>query len=677
MHTVPFSRWLAVAIAQLALLLINGNHFIAQAAEPKRTLPPAGIEIPQVDADRLSAEVRRLKDRMQLLRASKPDAKILKLLPDAEVFIKAVDYALRGGEFYQPREIGWADAQLKLAGQRIDALAQGLHPWTTDRGLVVRGFRSALDDSVQPYGLVIPKDHDLAKPCPLYVWLHGRGDTALDLQFIHARMTSAGQIQPAGAIVLHPFARYCNGFKSAGEVDVFEAIEAVARDYRIDRDRIVLCGFSMGGAGVWHLGAHYPDRWAAMSPGAGFVDVRKYQNLVPAQFPPWYEQALWNVYDVPSYVRNLLNIPLVAYSGELDKQKQSADIMESELRGQGLTMTHIVGKGVAHKYEPSALADVLARLRVFEQCGIEHHPESIHFQTRTLRYGKCHWIELQGLGEHWRDARVDARRIGMDQVEISTANITQLRVSCPWAQPPAGPVTIVIDNEPIRVDATAWKQGVELRKGSAGWRLAGDEALSMTGLAKSPGLQGPIDDAFVEPFIVVRPTGKASYPAVEKWVAAEQARFVERWRTLFRGQAREVDDKDLTDDQMAKYNLLLWGDPSSNKALARIVSRLPITWDEKTIRAPGVSWPAESHVLAMIYPNPLPQGKGRYVVLNSGMTFREAHDRTNSLQNPKLPDWAVFDLSVPPNDQSAGRVADAGFFDEAWRYKAARAIPGN
>jgi pimeloyl-ACP methyl ester carboxylesterase len=661
----------------LTCLVAWGGRSVARAADATRTLPPVGIAIPHADADRLSADVRRLAERIQSLRTADRGAKTLELLSDAEIFVKAVDYALRGNEFYRPVEIGWADEQLKLAGQRLDALVQEQRPWTTDRGLVVRGFRSRLDDSPQPYGLVIPKELDLARPSPLYVWLHGRGDMALDLQFIHARMTSPGQIRPAGAIVLHPFGRYCNGFKSAGEVDVFEAIEAVARAYRIDRDRIVLCGFSMGGAGVWHLGAHFPDRWAAMSPGAGFVDVRRYQNLVPEQFPPWYEQALWNVYDVPSYVRNLLNIPLIAYSGELDKQKQSADIMERALMQEGLTMTHIVGKGVAHKYEPGALADVLARLRVFEQRGIEHHPESIHFQTRTLRYGRCHWIELLGLGEHWRDARVDVRRSGMDRVEITTANVTGLRVSCPWPQSPTGPTTVIIDARPIRVDAAAWTQGVALRKTSAGWRLASDASNPESGLAKSPGLQGPIDDAFVEPFLVVRPTGRAAHPAVERWVAEEQARFVERWRTLFRGQVREVDDKNVTDDQMAKYNLLLWGDPSSNTVLARVVDRLPLAWDATSIRAPGVTWPSESHVLAMIYPNPLPSGRGRYVVLNSGMTFREAHDRTNSLQNPKLPDWAVFDLSVPPSDRSAGRVADAGFFDETWQYKSARSIPGD
>ena len=70
----------------------------------------------------------------------------------------------------------------------------------------------------------------------------------------------------------------------------------------------------------------------------------------------------------------------------------------------------------------------------------------------------------------------------------------------------------------------------------------------------------------------------------------------------------------------------------------------------------------------MIYPNPL--NSDRYVVINSGLTFRENHDRTNSLQNPKLPDWAVLDLSTPPDGTAAGKVVDAGFFDESWTIKA-------
>ena len=65
----------------------------------------------------------------------------------------------------------------------------------------------------------------------------------------------------------------------------------------------------------------------------------------------------------------------------------------------------------------------------------------------------------------------------------------------------------------------------------------------------------------------------------------------------------------------------------------------------------------------------LPVTKHNYIVLNSGPTFREAHDRTNSLQNPKLPDWAIIDLSVPPDGWSPGKIVAADFFDENWKVR--------
>ena len=79
---------------------------------------------------------------------------------------------------------------------------------------------------------------------------------------------------------------------------------------------------------------------------------------------------------------------------------------------------------------------------------------------------------------------------------------------------------------------------------------------------------------------------------------------------------------------------------------------------------------ASNHVPVLVYPNPL--APDRYVVLNSGMTFREGHDRTNSLQNPKLPDWAVLSLHEAPNAETAGRVVAAEFFDERWQVNETR-----
>jgi hypothetical protein len=191
------------------------------------------------------------------------------------------------------------------------------------------------------------------------------------------------------------------------------------------------------------------------------------------------------------------------------------------------------------------------------------------------------------------------------------------------------------------------------------------------GLAKRPGLQGPIDDVLLESFLVVAPSGKAASDAVQQWVDFELAHFQDRWRALYRGELRVKLDRDVTPEDLERHHLIVWGDPTSNRLLARLlegkdaVHKLPLAWSSDKLEFRGAAHDAALHVPLLIYPNPLhPQ---KYVVLNSGPTFREAHDRTNSLQNPKLGDWAIIDLSTPPSDTAPGRVVDNGFFDERWR----------
>jgi hypothetical protein len=122
---------------------------------------------------------------------------------------------------------------------------------------------------------------------------------------------------------------------------------------------------------------------------------------------------------------------------------------------------------------------------------------------------------------------------------------------------------------------------------------------------------------------------------------------------------------------MAKYHLVLWGDRTSNSLIGKVADYLPIAWNGMQITAGEEKFAADGHVLTLIHPNPLQQRPTRYVVINSGPTFRESHDRTNSQQTPKLPDWAVIDLSEAPGPERPGRIAAAGFFDESWRFNPA------
>jgi hypothetical protein len=75
--------------------------------------------------------------------------------------------------------------------------------------LVVRGFVSRIDGSVQPYGLVVPAAYQAggAHRHRLDFWFHGRGETLSELDFINGRLRSPGEFAPPQAFVLHTYGR--------------------------------------------------------------------------------------------------------------------------------------------------------------------------------------------------------------------------------------------------------------------------------------------------------------------------------------------------------------------------------------------------------------------------------------------------------------------------------------
>src|SRR6185295_1215433 len=157
---------------------------------------------------------------------------------------------------------------LRIGQERAEALLAGKAPWARATGLVVRGYRSRIDDSIQPYGLVVPPNWspDSQRKWRLDAWFHGRNETLSEVNFLVERQSRPGEFTPADTIVLHLYGRYCNANKLAGEIDLFEALDAVKRQYQIDANRIVIRGFSMGGAAAWQFGAHYAGLWAATAP---------------------------------------------------------------------------------------------------------------------------------------------------------------------------------------------------------------------------------------------------------------------------------------------------------------------------------------------------------------------------------------------------------------------------
>ena len=646
---------------------LSGAFLFALAAvaqPPVKPVPAAGIEVPAADRAELQAGLAHLQTSIARLKPGP-------LLPDVLIYSEAVRYALQYNEFFKPAEIAAAKVLLQQGEERAAQLAAGQAPWTTATGLVVRGYISKIDKSVQPYGLVVPPSYSPAAPHRWRVdaWFHGRGETLSEVNFLTAR-ESPGEFTPRDTIVLHLYGRYCNASKFAGEVDLFEALDAVKRNYPVDENRILVRGFSMGGASAWHFGAHYAGLWAAVAPGAGFSETPQFLhlNLTGPNAPPAWEQKLWHLYDPIDYAVNLYNVPTIAYHGEIDPQKQAGDMMARAMAEEGMRLVRIEGPQTPHRYHPDSKVELDRMLDAIAERGRDPYPRKVNFTTWTLAYNRMSWLVIDGLGHHWERARLDAEISSDPAVTVTTSNVTAFTLEmgpggCPLDAGHAPAVTI--DGQkltaPVPGSDRSWL--ARFRKSGEQWSLADNAAPA--GLHKVHGLQGPIDDAFMDSFVFVTPTGTPLAPAVAHWVAAEQKRAIAEWRRQFRGEAQVREDKDVTDADIAASNLVLWGDPGSNRILARIADRLPVKWTAEGIVAGANRYPADTHAPILIYPNPLNPKK--YVVINSGFTFREFDYLNNARQTPKLPDYAVIDTATPPGPRYPGKIVLAGFFDEDWK----------
>ena len=341
--------------------------------------------------------------------------------------------------------------------------------------------------------------------------------------------------------------------------------------------------------------------------------------------------------------------------------------MEEALKKEGLRLTHLIGPKTAHSIQPESKKLIEEKLEAIAKLGRDVVPHELHFVTYTLKYNRMHWVTVTGLGEHWEQARVDGHlHADTNGIELKTKNVTSLTLAISAGHSPFNlrrPVTVTIDGAAIATDRpetdASWTASFVKVDGHWKQGLPGD------GLRKKHELQGPIDDAFMDSFIVVRPTGKSAHEKVEAWTKSELAHFVQHWRQQFRGDAIVKDDTAITDDDIKNSNLVIFGDPTSNAFLKRVLDKLPLQWTANEVSVSGQKFSATEHAPVMVYPNPL--NSERYVVLNSGFTYREFAYLNNARQIPKLPDWAIVDLKTPANPVWPGKIVAADFFGEQWQ----------
>ena len=635
--------------------------------KPKRYEPTA------IERARIDEETKALAKALAAL----PKSTSRDLLADVAVCHRAAVSVLGRGEFYDAKDVAATLRVIERGRERARGLADGKTDWVAAHGSVGRGFFSKVDGTPQPYAVIVPEGLILerAKPARLDVVLHGRDATISEVRFLnrHDGKAVPKNASAEGKLTLHVFGRGNNAYRWAGETDVFEAIEAVKRNYPVDDRRVVLRGFSMGGAGAWHLGLHHPSLWSSVEAGAGFTETTTYAKL---KNPPAYQQKALPIYDSVAAALNAFDVPIAGYGGEDDPQLTASThivealqglgfVMKTEgliTRGEGIDFLRVVGARTKHQIDPPSAQILNAFHDAHAVQGVNLNPKRIRLVTYTVKYGKAAWLSVELLREHYRRAEVDAEIQG-DRVVVSKAeNVAVLAVERHAGE------SIVIEGQTFDLEPAVkgLLPNVYFRRHDiGGWRqLDYNESRAFEENAdhdKKRGLQGPIDDAFCGPFLCVRATGTAWSSAAGRWTSSRLETFAADWATGMRGDLPVKNDDEVTAADVADRHLILFGDPGSNRWIARIVKHLPtLTWTRSELKLGGTTYTPGDHVPVLIAPNPL--NPRRYVVLNSGHTFGAAEFAgTNALLFPHLGDFAVF--------QTDGRnalVKASGYFDEGW-----------
>ena len=637
--------------------------------------PPSDEKLVELQAglQRLQTSVDELSDRPEL-----QDRDGRARLADVAIFAKAVEWMLRHDEFPQKDYAKQAAKAIELGQQRAEQLKGKSAPWELQPGVTVRAYTSRIDGSVQPYALTLPKD---VKPrsgdrWPLHLKLHGRADKMNEVNFI-ARHEGKPLPKDHTWIQLDVYGRGNNAYRWAGETDVFEALADVRRRFRIDDDRITLHGFSMGGAGAWHLGTHYPAMWSSVGPGAGFVDFYKYQNQ-SEQRPPW-QHATLGIYDAIDYALNAANVPVCTYGGENDAQLVASTSMVEAAKKLNVDIKLLVGPGMGHKFHPDSFKEFMAFHQTQSEAGRRRGRgrREIRFTTKSLKYNKCDWLTIHEVDKIYEPSTVEAKIQDDGIVIVDTKNVAALSVARDVGN------TVIIDGDelPCKDAADGLLPDVFYQIDGDGWTVLDYEDSrdfgANRGLRKRHDFQGPIDDAFMDSFICVVGSSKTPDTAHKRWVEWTFKRFEAEFDKWMRAKLPVVTDGELTDEQMHGNNLILFGDADSNSMIEKVMPFLPVKWTNEEIQVGDRTFSRADHRVSLIYPNVLNQMHRRrtgstdplhYVVLNSGHTFHEPDFKaSNSWLFPRLGDIAVQKVIRNEDGSFSEEVVWAANFNSRWK----------
>ena len=215
------------------------------------------------------------------------------------------------------------------------------------------------------YQVFVPREFTRTKMWPVIMVLHGGGTYGSD--GIRPTEGGLGRVIRSSrkgfpAIVIFPQAHADGtpGWQLEGGLAVMAALEKSIKEFKGDRQRVVLTGASAGGNGTWSLASRFPDRFAAIVPICGFIS--KFKGLSSGVEYPALAPA--DAGDPYTFIaRKVVSLPVWIFHGDADKNVsvEESRKMAAALKAVGANVQYTEFPGVDHNaWDPAyARADLI------------------------------------------------------------------------------------------------------------------------------------------------------------------------------------------------------------------------------------------------------------------------------------------------------------------------------
>jgi predicted peptidase len=129
------------------------------------------------------------------------------------------------------------------------------------------------------YAISIPRNYDPARPAPLVLALHPGGARMRYYGGAFMRQIVGPALNDLTAIIVAPDCPTRAWTDPIAERAVMALVQNTLDAYAIDRDRILVTGFSLGGRGTWFMAARHADLFTAAIPIAAAAGDEPIESL--------------------------------------------------------------------------------------------------------------------------------------------------------------------------------------------------------------------------------------------------------------------------------------------------------------------------------------------------------------------------------------------------------------